>query len=370
MEIAQKTSLSALMQEIGHEDLNILIDHALLDSALQRQGLIPPELKEMELKALRTLLKKSGPVVFHPCEEASLSSSFDLAFAHLVGQNLHDGLSSWGHLAFNHQFPALAASLALEFPQADVGFALLHLCHWQVGAGHVLMNRAGDVTPEVSAQIRASIEALFKSEGIELYAYLNDTFIAKSKHFKDLPSASLNKVMNDNVLPWLIGVSSKDSPNANPNIQSNIHILRRLQSEVQMHLYDHPIGPSLKNSVNSIWFSGTGLAPSPMLQFQSMGVTHEQEVDLYKGPSSNIVCLRGLSRHWHNHDLESWLHQFKQLDETVLSLCVDHPNVRLVLCGQQGFKAWQVSEKNWLQKNWQRVQDHIKGAQSTLQVLS
>ena len=29
-----------------------------------------------------------------------------------------------------------------------------------------------------------------------------------------------------------------------------------------------------------------------------------------------------------------------------------------------------MTERNWLQKNWKILQDHLNGAQSTLQVLS
>ena len=370
METAQKTSLSALMQEVGHEDLTILIDHALLDFERERQSFFPPELKDMELNALKSLLNRTNPAVFHPCDASCLSAAFDQAFAHVLGQDPQDGLSAWGQIAFKNQFPLHEASSAMQSAESDDGFALLHLCHWQVGAGHVLMNRAGDITPEMSDHLRENIATLFKSEDIELFAYLNDTYIAKSKHFKNLPSASFNKAMNDNVLPWLIGVSAKDLPNANPNSQASIHILRRLQSEVQMHLYDHPVTPSLKNPINSIWFSGTGQAPLSMLQLELIGATHGQGAQLYKGPSSQILCLHGLTQHWHNHDLSAWLHQLQAMDEDILSQCMNHPKVRIVLCGQHGFKDWQMTERNWLQKNWKILQDHLNGAQSTLQVLS
>jgi len=370
METAQKTSLSALMQEIGHEDLTILIDHALLDSALQKGGSFVSEFKHLELKALKALIHKTDPAVFHPCEESGLSAAFDFAFAHALGHSAQDGLAAWGHIAFKNQFPSHPAASTLDGAPTDDGFALVHLCHWQVGAGHVLMNRASDITPQMSERIRENIAALFKSEDIELFAYRSDTFIAKSKHFKNLPSASLNKVMNDNVLPWLVGAPSKDSPNVDTNLQASIHLLRRLQSEVQMHLYDHPIDPSLKNSVNSIWYAGTGQAPSLALEFSLIGATHDHGTELYKGPSSQILCLHGLTQHWQNHALENWIHQFKDMDETILSQFIDHPNVNIVLCGHQGFKAWHGSQKNWLQKNWKTLQDHLRGAPSTLQVLS
>ena len=67
--------------------------------------------------------------------------------------------------------------------------------------------------------------------------------------FRDLPTASLDRVAGQTVDPWM------------PR-QAQAKTLRRLQNEMQMLLYTHPLNDERARyklpSINSFWVSGTG----------------------------------------------------------------------------------------------------------------
>ena len=370
MKIAQKSSISNLFEKISNDKLTILIDHALLEPASAQNQRLQSALKGVELKALKGLLLKAGPETFHSCDDSCLSSSFDLAFAFAMDLSLTDWLSARAALAFKYTHERTPYQINSSPFNEALGFAMVHLCHWRVGGGHVMLNSLYDIDLQSSEALREKLAPLFLSEGIELFAYKKDAWLARSKHFKNLPSASLDKAMNDDVLPWLIGVSKKDTANSDPALEPSIQMLRRLQSEVQMFLYDHPVHASAQNMVNSIWFSGTGIAPKSWDSLDLVSATEQHEHQLFQNIKSQILCVHELTKPMQHHDLNAWFESLMHIDEVIFKPLTHHPHLQIVLCGPLGFKVLEVQEKARLRTFLNSLKQRLKGERSTLHILS
>ena len=370
MNIAQKSSISNLFQKISNDKLVILIDHALLSLESAQNKLLQTSLREIELKGMKGVLRKAGTAAFHPCDETSLSSSFDLAFSYVLDTPPLDGLTAKGELGYKFNFAD--PSYLTSFPPEDdaQAYAVVHLCHWRVGGGRVMLNDLVDIDLQTSDALREKLGPLLHGEGIELFPFKKDAWLARSKHFKNLPSASLNKVMNDDVLPWLIGVSKKDTANSHPSLEPGIHILRRLQSEVQMFLYDQTDQVSTQNKVNSIWFSDTGVAPASWDSLERVSASENHEHELFKTTDAQILCLHELTKPMRHHDFNAWLEGLNHIDELIFKPLLQHPHLQIVLCGQNGFKTWSVQNKSWFQQSLNTIKNQLRGVPSTMELLS
>jgi hypothetical protein len=71
----------------------------------------------------------------------------------------------------------------------------------------------------------------FEEDGITLHPLTNGTWLAFGEVFKDLPTASLERVAGTTIDPWM------------PQQEHAKH-LRRLQNEMQMLLYTHAVNDS------------------------------------------------------------------------------------------------------------------------------
>jgi hypothetical protein len=151
----------------------------------------------------------------------------------------------------------LAARHGTGLGGLDTGlpWALLTPVHLHVGTEQV------SLTPPAALQLdeaasRAVLDAvrhLFESEGFSLHYAAPLQWLATHSLFDGLATASLDRVIGRNVDPWL------------PDHRS-ARLLRRLQNEVQMLLYTHPLNDAREAAglptVNSVWFSGCGRLPA------------------------------------------------------------------------------------------------------------
>ena len=376
MNISQKTSISTLMHQINKDQFTILVDHALLQDLELKRTALESSLKNLRLPFLKQLLGSKNQASFYACEEDALNTSFEVAFSYAMNTPQSDGLCGHAHLAYLTQIKQSAVQVDSTVhetspPSNDpLGYAMVHLCHWRVGGGQVIMNTASPLDVEKSEAFRKKLEPLFMSEGIELLPYRNDTWIARSKHFCNLPSASFNKVMNDNVLPWLIGSPLKNAANTNHDLQASIQILRRLQSEVQMVLYDQSASTPAPGSFNSIWFSGTGDLPKGWESVGLLSPVENSEVALYDHQDSQILCLHGLTQHFQNFELDSWCAYFEELDQVIFKTFLQKPNTQIILCGSNGFKVWEPQEATLLYRVFRTLREKIFGPIDTLELLT
>ena len=129
--------------------------------------------------------------------------------------------------------------------------------HWQVGRNHVTL--ADPAALELGeAESHAAFEAvrgLFESEGFTFVWGAPLRWYAAHETLVDLPCASLDRVIGRDVEAWMRGSAARSD---------SAKLVRRLQSELQLLLYPHPLNDDREQrgalTLNSFWLSGCGRA--------------------------------------------------------------------------------------------------------------
>jgi len=201
-------------------------------------------LRQLTLPNLSALWPLLGETARDADDEMSLSPPHERALARALGLTVSDGL-----------LPMAAIEAAREgFEIGDRPWARLTPAHWQLGAERVSLGDPLALALD-DASSRALLEAvreLFESEGFTLHYRTPTCWLVSHASLEGLPSASLDRVIGRNVDAWLT---------ADPRAR----LVRRLQNEVQMLLYTHPLNAEREARgalpVNSFWLSGSGTAP-------------------------------------------------------------------------------------------------------------
>jgi hypothetical protein len=186
----------------------------------------------------------------------SMSPPHERALARLHGLSGNpplDGLIPWA--AWEHQ-----QRTPHDPSEATRARSWAHVtpCHWLMGREHATLTDPDTLalSEADSHALMAAMQTYFDADGIRLHYVLPQRWLAEGEVFKGLPTASLDRVLGRSVDPWLPAGSSGKT-------------LRRLQNEMQMLLYTHPINEARSHQrqlpVNSIWFSGTGDLPEQPL---------------------------------------------------------------------------------------------------------
>lgn len=215
--------------------------HLVVPFAAPLSEAATPALRSLSLPALKALLPLLGRVSTDPGDEWSLSPPHERALARALGLVGADGCLPW----------AARAAEAAGIDTGDLAWGLLTPVHLHLGTEQVsLLDPAVlQLDDDDSRALFAAVEELFTSEGFAL-AWLDATrWLVAHESLHELPTASLDRVIGRNVDRWL-----PDAPAA--------RLIRRLQNEVQMLLYTHPINAAREArglpSVNSVWLSGCG----------------------------------------------------------------------------------------------------------------
>lgn len=261
-------------------------------------------LSTLKLPHLEKLLARLTPEPLDAGDEFSLSTPHERALARALGWSITDGLLPWAALEASHQHLSGHA------------WAFVSPCHWQVGANHIAMSGQSlpDFSEAESRALMAAMQPYFEEDGLTLHFDAPNRWLASGEVFKDLPTASLDRVVGRNVENWM-----PRSPQAAP--------LRRLQNEMQMLLYTHPINDARSARgvlpVNSFWLSGTGaLAPNLAT----------------KTPPQSVNTLRQAAL---NEDWAAWAQAWQSLDATecaaLLNALDQAPSAdhQLTLCGER-----------------------------------
>lgn len=226
-------------------DMHLLIPHASALSETARHTL-----RELALPNLTRLLTRLTPGHRVEGDEYLLTPPHERALADAWGWRGGDGL-----------LPFAAHAAASD--GIDVGadaWGLITPVHWHVGRDFVSLVDPAALQLE-EAESRALFDAvreLFESEGFRMAWGAPSRWYAAHRELGDLACASVDRVVGRNVDLWL--KRSAVAPVAK--------LLRRLQSEVQLLLYPHPINEAREArgalTVNSFWLSGCGVAqPAP-----------------------------------------------------------------------------------------------------------
>lgn len=201
-------------------------------------------------------------------------------------------------------------------PAAGQAWGLLTPSHWLMGRDQLtlLHPQALDLGEAEARALFDAIRPLFESEGWQLAWGAPTRWYARHASLAGLPTASLDRVIGRNPDLWM-----PDHPQA--------RLLRRLQSEVQMLLYQHPTNDAREArgalSVNSFWLSGTGTMPAAHTAWPTW------PLQLADAPRQALLL----------DDLPGWLEAWQSLDAgplLALHQALEAGRaVRLTLCGER-----------------------------------
>ena len=269
------------------------------------------------LKTLGKLLQGMKLVDSSAGEALSLSTPHERVLARALGLNdTVDGLIPWAALQASGQGMGTSKAWAFITP-----------CHWTMGREHATMTdpAALGMTPEQSKTLLAAMQPYFETEGITLHYAAPDRWLAEGEIFRHLATASLDRVLGRNVDPWLPGAKTAPS-------------LRRLQNEMQMLLYTHPLndqrGEQRLRPVNSFWISGTGALSEPA-----------------PTPQGPVSVTRKLAHAAFTDDWNAYAQAWKQLDEGDIANVLAQQNagqtVRLSLCGERNAQTFETAPQGF-----------------------
>jgi hypothetical protein len=237
---------------------------------------------------------------------------------------------AWGWEGRDGALPFAAHAAAVD--GVDVGdraWGLLTPVHWHVGRDHITLADpvALKLDETTSRTMLNAVRDLFESEGFKLVYATADRWYAAHDDFDGLPCASLDRVIGRNVDLWL-----PTHPQA--------RLIRRLQNEVQMLLYNHPLNDEREARgelpLNSFWLSGCG-------PYQPVVGGREIEIiDTLRGPQ--------LTEDW-----AAWADEWHAIDAgpiaELLEFMSTDPGGSLTLCGERFAQRFDALPRS----PWQRV---------------
>ena len=298
--------------------------HLLIPFASSHDGGCAQARSTLALPRLEKLLSRLAPAATEAGEETSLSMPHERVLAGACGLAAPDGRIPWA-----------AWQIKQAAGQAPAGaWALITPCHWRVGSDHVAMDDPQDLQlqePDARA-LFAAMQPYFKEDAITLAYDTPQRWLAQGEVFRELATASLDRVIGRAVDAWLPRV-----PIAGP--------LRRLQQEMQMLLYTNEVNEERIARgllpVNSFWISGTGALPPGHAA----------------APPAGLQVAQSLRRPALQGDWQAWAAAWQQLDANecaglLQALDAGRP-VSLTLSGERSAQTWSSQERSgsW----WRRI---------------
>ena len=269
---------------------------------------------------------------------AAADGCFPMAARAAVELGLGATFASEGAAQETHEFQTSHAALA---PTASPsGWAFITLCNWHVSNGQVTLGDPAylHIDEATDATLFKAMHGFFAEDGIALHPYKPGQWLAQSPLLADLPTASLDRVIGRNIDPWLVG-----SHVAADALSPAAQLLRRLQNEMQMLLYTHPVNDGRSLTINSFWVHGTGALPS-----------HAN-----KPAQQEPAVIHTLRQSALQQDLIGWLEGWQHVDTQVIApmlarVAAGVPQ-RLVLCGEHEFHVYDSAAPSL----WQRLRTHF-----------
>ena len=234
-------------------------------------------------------------------------------------------------------------------------------CHWSMGNRHATLvdPAALHLQPSESQALLAIMQPYFETDSITLHyvsALGPGRWLAEGNIFRNMPSASLDRVLGQNVDNWLPGsrqqtrsagltgstISVAQQATANDATSASVKVLTRLQNEMQMLLYTHSFNDErqLRRQlpVNSFWISGTGALPARFGE-ASTPVLSQQKREQVKVP-------RDLAQAVFRDDWAGYTQAWSMLDSgdiaALLARQQHGETVRLSLCGESSAQTFET----------------------------
>jgi len=203
-------------------------------------------------------------------------------------------------------------------------------CHWQIGMDQVVMADPAHLrlTDDESQQLLQAMQPFLQEDGLQVTWHSALLWHAQGAMLANVHTASLDRVIGQNVKSWM-----PDSPAARP--------VQRLQSEMQMLLYNHPVNDAREArrqyTVNAFWLHGAGTLPDGG-RAAGAGWTMSQ-------------ALRASALHG---DVAAWRQAWQQLDDTALAEALSHLHstgqLSLSLCSEHAAHTYTAAPAGWYQR--------------------
>ncbi len=230
---------------------------------------------------------------------------------------------------------ALDAAVPLQ-AGAGLAWAWITPCHWSMGSDRATLidPAALALQEDDSRALLAAMQPYFETDGITLHYLAPERWLAEGEPFRELPTASLDRVLGSTVDAWL-----PDSRSARP--------LRRLQNEMQMLLYTHPLNDARaarrQLPVNSFWISGTGALPARRIA-DALAQRQREQVSMPRSLAESIF-----SNDW-NAYTQAWAALDAGEVAQLLALQRAGKTVRLTLCGDRNALTLETSRPGLIAK--------------------
>ncbi len=193
-------------------------------------------------------------------------------------------------------------------------------CHWQIGMDQVFMLDPGalQLRDEESRSLLELLHPYLQEDGLQVRWQDALHWHACGPLLDGWQAPSLDRVIGANVRPWI----TAGIPSA----------LVRLQSEMQMLAYNHPVNDARlargQLPVNAFWVHGAGRMPEPEPAARPV-----QWLD-----SLRPAALRA--------DVQGWRAAWQALDAQLPDAAT--PGLELTLCSESAAHRWQSKPQNWL----------------------
>ncbi len=292
--------------------------HLLISFASTTSRGCAQALKELPLPNLQRLLARLSANAPDTGSSQTLTPPHERALARAHALYDTDG-----------QVPWAAWQLRQEGRYAEgTAHALITPCHWDVGRDHIAMALPARLQLEAQ-ESQALLEALrpyFVQDGLSLAYQSPMLWYAEGELLRSLACASLDRVAGRVVDPWL----PRDDRTRD---------LRRLQQEMQMLLYTHPVNAEREArgqpTVNSFWLSGTGALPPGY---------HTPPEATAGGPPPWVRSDHRLRDAALAEDWLGWMEAWREIDANTLPRLLNALDrgrpVSLTLCGERHARTW------------------------------
>ena len=211
--------------------------------------------------------------------------------------------------------------------------AIMTPCHWQVGMNEVILLNPKELAlnENESRQLLSAIQPYFEEDGLQVVYESPLVWRVTGDLLDGLPLASIDRVVGQNIKPWM------------PEHQ-RAKTLQRLQSEMQMLLYQHPVNDerSLKGrwTVNSFWL-------------------HRRLEQLYPDSADFGVAL-DLRETVEPFNAKLWQQAWQHLDATLctsLYQALDQNHeISLSLCSETTWRHYRPQPSTWFHKLQRMIQ--------------
>ena len=283
-------------------------------------------LQTLSLPHLDRLLARLTPGLPFGSDEFSLNPPHEQALALAFG---------WSHAAAT--LPDCALPFAAQQAQAlalpgatTAAWGCLTPVHLHAGSEQISLTDPAALHLDEAAS-RAALDAvghLFTSESFHLHWAAPLVWLASHPQFDGMATASLDRVLGRQLTPWL------------PDRHS-ARLIRRLQNEVQILLYTHPLNTQREDAglptINSFWLSGCGSLPA------SNQPAPDLQVD-------NRLRAPALAEDW-----AIWCEAWRALDAGPIASLLQQPgSPRLTLCGERFAQTFTLQPSAWWQQLLQR----------------